>query len=307
MKLKRQPPSQPRPARAAGRTVRASARAGARPKGRMARRPGVPMRRRFSGRLPSIRRIIAGLAAAAAVAGLAALLNGPWLRVTGVEWTGLRYTAAEAVAAVLEPQTGGSVLEVDTAALRVRLERLPSVSEATVTASLTGTVEASVVERAVAFVWETTGGQFLMAEDGTVFASYATDEPLPDALDSVPRVMDGRFVARLVTVGDQIPPALLEPTRDILAIDPAALGSDTDDVAVRLDDEYGFRLVSSDPDWEVALGVYGLNPRESAAEASARLERQVTAVRTLFASHSERGIGWVDVRNPGKVYFRGGG
>jgi len=53
--------------------------------------------------------------------------------------------------------------------------------------------------------------------------------------------------------------------------------------------------------------VYGLDPRETAAAASARLERQVTAVRTLFASRDETEIGWVDVRNPGKVYFRAKG
>ena len=76
---------------------------------------------------------------------------------------------------------------------------------------------------------------------------------------------------------------------------------------MRLDDEYGFRLASDQPAWEVALGVYGLDPRETAADADARLERQVTAVRTLFATRPEAEIGWVDVRNPGKVYFRAKG
>ncbi len=33
----------------------------------------------------------------------------------------------------------------------------------------------------------------------------------------------------------------------------------------------------------------------------------MTAVRTLFAEEPEDGIGWVDVRNPGKVYFRAKG
>ena len=123
----------------------------------------------------------------------------------------------------------------------------------------------------------------------------------------MPRIVDERFAARLVGVGDRIPAELLEPTAEILSVDPVALGSTTSAVSVRLDDEFGFRLVSADPAWEVALGVYGTNPRETAAEASARLERQVTAVRTLFASHPESGIGWVDVRNPGKVYFRAKG
>jgi hypothetical protein len=30
-------------------------------------------------------------------------------------------------------------------------------------------------------------------------------------------------------------------------------------------------------------------------------------VRTLFSQEAEDGIGWVDARNPGKVYFRAKG
>ena len=76
---------------------------------------------------------------------------------------------------------------------------------------------------------------------------------------------------------------------------------------MRLDDEFGFGLVSSEPAWEMALGVYGTDPAETSADAAARLERQITAVRTLFATRTEAEIGWVDARNPGKVYFRAKG
>ena len=122
-----------------------------------------------------------------------------------------------------------------------------------------------------------------------------------------PHISDGRFAARLITVGDVIPTALLHTAIRVAAIDPAALGSAATDVSIALDDEYGFQLVSSQPGWSMALGIYGLDPRETTAEADARLERQITAVRTLFASEVEADIGWVDVRNPGKVYFRAKG
>jgi hypothetical protein len=108
-------------------------------------------------------------------------------------------------------------------------------------------------------------------------------------------------------VGDRIAAAVLATTMRVVAIDPAALGSAAGGLAVRLDDEFGFRLVSEEAGWEVALGVYGTDPRETEAEAAARLDRQVTAVRTLFASRPEADIRWVDVRNPGKVYFRAKG
>lgn len=304
MKLK----PQPRPQRRGPRTTRSgAARMGARPRGRMARRPGVPLRQRFAGRLPSIRRLLAGTAALAAIAGLVALLNGPMLRVTHVAWAGAAYTEAETVTAVLAPAEGRSVLAVDTRALRDQLEALPSVADAEVTASLSGTVTAELVERSVAFIWEARGTKFLVADDGTVFAALGRGAPVPDALAGTPLVFDERRIGRSIRVGTAIAESLVAPTLDILAIDPAALGSSTGRVQVHLDDEFGFRLVSADPAWEVALGVYGTNPRETVADVAARLERQVTAVRTLFATRGEAGIGWVDVRNPGKVYFRAGG
>ncbi len=237
---------------------------------------------------------------------LVAALNGPWLRVSQVAWAGDRYTDAGQLEDVLQQQRGSSLLAVDTRALRERLERIPSVAEAAVSASLTGRVEASLVEREPAFAWQTASALFLGAADGTIFASDRHDESVAGP-EGMPHVTDERFAARVITVGDVLPAALLRIATRIAAIDPEALGSSADHLTIRLDDEYGFRLVSAEGGWEAALGVYGLDPRETAAEADVRLERQVTAVRTLFASRPEVEIGWVDVRNPGKVYFRAKG
>ena len=107
--------------------------------------------------------------------------------------------------------------------------------------------------------------------------------------------------------GDRIPDGLLRTALRLASLDPATLGSGAERLTVRLDDEFGFGLLAAVPGWEMALGVYGTDPNESAADAAARLERQVTAVRTLFASRAEAEIGWVDARNPGKVYFRAKG
>jgi hypothetical protein len=166
---------------------------------------------------------------------------------------------------------------------------------------------ASVEERQAAFVWETASARFLGAADGTVFAALPSGDALPPELAAVPRVGDTRFAARLVSVGDRIAEGVLDAAMRLAAVDPAALGSSAATLDVRVDDEYGFRLVATEPGWEVALGVYGVDPRETQAAATARMERQVTAIRTLFAQHPEDEIGWVDVRNPGKVYFRAKG
>jgi cell division septal protein FtsQ len=303
MKLKPQPPM-PRGRRAAARPARRGTGSGGR--GRQARRPGVPMRRRFSGSLPSLRRIVAVLGAVAAIALIVWVVDGPWLRVTHVAWAGESYTAGEDLEAALGSQRGVSVLAVDTDALEARIERLPAVASADVAASLTGRIDASLTERSPAFVWVTSAGTFLGAADGTIFAESDGDGPASEAA-GLPVVEDDRFVARLVTVGDVIPASIVRIALRLAQLDPARLGSTAAALAIRIDDEYGFRLVSAEPEWEVALGVYGLDPDETDAEADARLERQVTAVRTLFAERPEAGIGWVDVRNPGKVYFRAKG
>lgn len=307
MRLK--PQSRPRPARRTGTGTRGrgAPKRGARPKGRMARRPGVPLRRRLGRRLPSLGRIGAGLGVAIGLAALIALVAGPWLRVAEVSWDGARYTPESSLEQALEPERGRAVLAVDTAAARTRLQQLPSVTEARVAASLTGSVTASIVEPVPAFVWETVRARLIGANDGTLFAVLEPDGPVPDDLAGLPAVADERFDGRVLAVGDRIPAAVLRTAMALSRLDPAALGSQASRLSVAVDDDHGFRLRSDDPEWEVAFGVYGLDPRETAAAADARLERQVTAVRTLFATRAETEIGWVDVRNPGKVYFRAKG
>ena len=300
MKLKSQHRPQPRrPARTA--RGAAPARNGAKPRGRQARRPRISLRQRIGGRLPSIRRVLAGLGAVAAAVGLVALLSGPWLRVSEVTWAGEQFTAGRDLERLLDRERGTSVLAVDTRSLRERLERLPAVAQATVTASLPGRVDVTLVEREVAFVWETSSARLLGANDGILFAALAADAVLEPEMAGLPRIADERAASRLMTAGDRIPEAILRTALRLASLDPAALGSDADLLNVQLDDEFGFGLVASEPGWEIAFGVYGTDPNETAADATARLERQVTAVRTLFATRAEAEIGWVDARNPGKV------
>lgn len=305
MKLKPQP--KPRTARRTPGRKPMARRAGGRPRGSMARRPGVPFRRRVAARLPSVARVLAVLGAAAVAAALVALVSGPWLRVADIAWDGGRYTPPAQVERAMEEERGRAILAVDTAAVRGRLEGLPAVVEARVSASLTGVVTASIVEHRPAFVWQTSRARLVGAEDGTLFAVVDRESPLPEDLAAVPLVEDERREARLLALGDRIPAALLRTARALAELDPAALGSEARGFSVAVDDDHGFRLRADEPEWEVAFGVYGLDPRETPASADARLERQVTAVRTLFAAHAETEIGWVDVRNPGKVYFRAKG
>ena len=305
MKLKPQPPRPSRPKRrSTPRRAASRARLGS---GRGASRPTTPLRRRVGARLPSIRRLLAGTGAVAVVAAIVALLSGPWLRVGEVAWEGDAFTPADEVAAILEDARGESVLAVDTAALRQRIEALDSVSGATVAVSLGGSVTATIVEPAPAFVWETPIWRFVGAADGRLVARERTNRTLASTLASLPRLTDHRPSSRVLAVGDVIPEALVRVATRLAAVDPAVMGSDAPRFAIHLDNDVGIRLVAEDPGWEIALGAYGADPGESAADAEARLDRQLTAIRTLFATRDEAELGWVDARNPGKVYFRAKG
>lgn len=308
MKLKPQPRPSPGTARGARSTRPRPARRGAKPaRGRMARRPGPTMRSRFAGRLPPIRRVLAALGAGATGAILVVLLNGPWLRVSEVGYEGDHYTDVGDLTSVLAHARGVSLLAVDTTALAAALERLPAVADASVTALLPGRVEATVVEHMPSFVWKTSTARLLGAGDGTLFAALPLDGPLPRALRALPVIDDQRRRARLITVGDVIPAGFVGVASRLATIDAAALGSSATAMTVRLDDTYGFQLIAGDPGWRIAFGFYDADPEEPDADLVARVEDQVTAVRTLFATEPETGIAWVDTRNPGKVYFRAKG
>ena len=241
------------------------------------------------------------------MAGLVALLSGPWLRVTDITWTGEHYTRQRDLERLIGPLFGANLLAVDTAALRQQLGRLPPVASVAVAATLPGRVEVTIQEREATFVWETASARLLGAADGTLFAALGRDQALAPEQAGLPRITDQRAMGRLMTTGDRIDEPMLRTALRLADLDPAMLGSEAPSVAVRIDDEYGFRLVAAGPAWEVALGTYGTDPAETSAGAQARLERQIAAVRTLFAGRPETEVGWIDVRNPGKVYFRAKG
>ena len=261
----------------------------------------------MAGRMPPLRRLVAALAAGAAIAVLIALLNGPWLRVDELSWDGLHYTDRDDLARVLGEERGRSILAVDSAAVASALERLPAVDDATVHASLPGHLRADVVERTPVFVWRTSQARLIGAADGTLFAAFGPDASLPPPLATLPFIDDRRELSRLITVGDVIPAGYVDVANRLTAIDGAAIGSSATGMNVRIDDTYGFQLVSGEVGWRVAFGFYAADPDVPASDVGARIDDQVAAVRTVFAAESETGISWVDARNPGKVYFRAKG
>ena len=271
--------------------------------GSHARRPGRPLRRRIRPRLPGGGRILALLLFTATIAALVAGVYGPWMRVTALGHSGDAYTPTGRVQEILDDYRGAPILAVDRDGLRERLAALPTVADASIELRLPGELQVAITEKAPAFLWSTSRAVLVGARDGTIIAELARSEALPDELRRLPRVEDERFVSRLLSIGDALPAAELRAAKRLSALDPRLIGSRASALVVRVDYQLGFVLESAHPAWTAAMGFYQLDPREDQAAADARLERQLTAIRTLFATRPERNVSWLDARNPGKVYW----
>lgn len=280
----------------------------ARPKPRrrasgQARRPRAPVRPRLARRLPRRGRVAALLLLLAAVGGATWLVNGPWLRIVEVAHAGERYTPAAELDAVLGGYLSQPLLAVDSAVIEARLRELPAVAEARVSASLPGRLAVEIVEKQPAATWLTPVARLVLAADGTVIASLPRGDGPPDDLAALPAIEDGRPASAQLVVGSRVPAAELAAARRLLALDPRELGSRNRGFGLLVQEEYGFILLASRPEWRAAMGFYQAAPGETEATAIARLAGQVTALRTLFAERGETSVGWVDARNPGKVYW----
>lgn len=269
-----------------------------------AHRPGPPLRQRARRALPARGRIVAALLTAVLIGGLLALINGPWLRVSTVAWAGDRYTPATQLQHALAALDGAALLTVDATAVAARLQRLPAVSHVTVETVLPDTVSVQIVEKVATIVWQTSAVRLLGSADGTLIGQLALGADLPADIAALPLVDDRRVASRDLIVGDRIDASALSAALLLAEVEPAALGSEATDLAVRLTDADGFLLISKEPAWEADFGFYPDADDGAAAALGERIETQVTAVRTLFAFEGEGTVSWVDARDPRRVYWR---
>ncbi len=252
-------------------------------------------------------RILASLLAVGLAAALLMLVDGPWLRVSTVAWTGAHYTSDQRIGALLDPLRGTSLLAVDAGAVAERLSALPAVASARVETRFPSGLSVQLAEKAPAFVWTTRAAHLVVAADGTVIGVEPLSGPLPKSLASLPGIVDERGASLAIAAGDRIPADALATALELRAIVPAALGSSARSVGVSIDDVCGY-LLRPRPSgtWTAVFGSYELEAGDAQARA-ARIADQVAAVRTLFANERESSVGWLDARNPGKVYWRPNG
>jgi hypothetical protein len=268
------------------------------------KRPRPPLRRRIGAVLPRPGRLLAVLLLAVLGAGLVVLVNGPWLRVARVAWAGQHYTAPLELQRATSRLRGDRLLTMDLAALRAELQRLPAVSEASVEAQLPDTVTITLTEKVPAFIWQTSVVRLIGAADGTLIGQLAVADALPDELATLPLVDDQRAASHSMAVGGRIDAAVLATALRLVALDPARLGSKATGFGLSLDDEHGFVLVARGAPWQAALGNDRVDPAEDPSHSADLIEAQLAGIRTLLAMQPEDQVSWIDVRNPGKVYWR---
>jgi hypothetical protein len=167
---------------------------------------------------------------------------------------------------------------------------------------LPGRLQVTITEKAPALVWETRTQRLLIAPDGPVLGVLPFTVSPEGAAARLPTVRDDRTVADTIGQGDSLAAADVELARRLARIDAAVLGSRARHLTLRVDDTYGF-VVVADVGWEAAFGFAPPALVGSEPGPAQVLDEQFAAVRTLFATRPERSVSWIDVRNPGKVYW----
>jgi cell division protein FtsQ len=173
----------------------------------------------------SHRRLIIGAVIAAVLAGFAIWLVG-FSSVFGVHTvvvTGEHRLTEQRVLAAAKVTSGTPLLQLDTAAIRARVEALPDIASATVTTSFPSTVRIAVTERIPVGVVKRGARYALVDRTGDQFRTIKTrPERLP--LLVVPRGTDARTTGGAVaTVAAALPTRLLARIESIQALDPRAI------------------------------------------------------------------------------------
>ncbi len=252
-------------------------------------------------------RITAATVLLAVVVSMGWLTLGPALRVSAVEISGNQWTAESALNRALAPINGAAVLAVDPNAVERDVLAIPGVTDATVSVRLPGTVHVQISEAGPALLWRTSAVTLLLNPDGVVIGELARTAAIPESLAALPLIEDRRVTSRNLIRGDRLDAVELATALRLAAVMPDDLGSAADSMSIAVDERYGFELLSHGSRWTAVFGFAGMNPTDNEVVMAAHLTSQTDAIRTLFASQPEETLLWIDVRDPGRVYFRAGG
>jgi hypothetical protein len=202
-------------------------------------------------RRPTLARFIGAAGMVALTLVLLWLLTDASFRVSGsrVSITGLVHADAADVLAHLDGlERSPNAFRVRVSELVGTLQELPEVASASAHVSLPGSVAIEVREREPIFVWSDGAAAFLVDREGVLFS------PVEGEVAGLPMVVDGRQMERPWEPGAHLPATDLAVMRLLLTLTPEDLGSLSDSLQLRVDEQYGYMLESDR--WQAVFGHY---------------------------------------------------
>lgn len=205
----------------------------------------------------------------AAAAGLVAVSAGLYWATTDrtfavdpttIPITGERYTAEADIRAELDLPADKlvNIFRIPVSEIEARIEKLPAVRDATVTATLPDRVTVSVTERSPMLVWRTPAGAWLVDGTGYLFGradaidpaelgTGATGTPLP--------AVDDRRIESDMGLGSTVPALDLAVIRLLLTVTPEMVRSEAPELYLRMEDEQGY-VLDAPGWWRAVFGPY---------------------------------------------------
>ncbi len=174
--------------------------------------------------------------------------------------SGGRYTAEADIRAALELPRDRlvNIFRIPTGDIEARIEALPAVRDATVSATLPDRIVVTVTERSPMLVWRTAAGAWLVDRDGLLFGGVerasAADLGTGATGTALPAVDDQRIDSPMA-LGSVVPPLELAVVRLLLTVTPDMLRSEAPALYLAMEDEQGFVLRAPGL-WTAVFGPY---------------------------------------------------
>jgi hypothetical protein len=180
---------------------------------------------------------------------------------------------------------GPNVFRVRASDIVSELSTLPEVDAAYARVVLPASVSVELDERDPVFIWSNGAVSWLVDEEGMLFAPADSDrvlEPNGAAREALSTVEDGRSPPEPPTVGSFLPASDLAVMRQLLAVTPELLGSQAENLTLRVDERDGY-VLKSDRGWTALFGHYTptLQPPEV-------IPRQVQCLQWLLGSEERK-------------------
>lgn len=208
------------------------------------------------------------------------------------ELPSLTWTSDEAMHDALALSDGANVFRLDTGPLEAALRALPGVAGAKVSVELPdAVVVVHVDERVPVLAWQLGETRYIADAEGVIFATLATDAPLPDGIAVIEdrRPATGTGLA----IGDRLDPVDLDVATRLGSLTPAQLGSSATRLRVAITKADGF-VLTAQGGWTAVFGFYSpatrptdMIPGQVRLLRSLLDGREATIARIILASETD--------------------